>query len=695
MEAHTHSMTQVFSDGGYIQYVLPHFQREYTWETSDWQTLLEDAYTIYNEYDYHEEENDRSRPEHFMGSLVRISNGARNGITTFTLVDGQQRLTTISLLLCVLCTMVRESDPALARNVARMLINPDEPNLARYKVLPTIKHDDRVTYIEIVDAVTKNANVDGSAFAHTDSNILPAYSVLYGDLAARMLDGTIEAKKLFATLMRCFAVVTIDLKLEEQPYKIFESLNAKGKALTPGDLVRNYIAMTLPDTMQDEVFEQHWSVIDDLLQEKRTVGSSPFGELTGFLRHYLAARTGNLYNREHIYARFRDRIRREFEEPSTFVAEIVTMRRFAEYYDRLLRPEHEPSQSIEQALERLQTFEMSTAFPFLLMAYDAYEAGKITNMQFADILKAVENYVVRRFLCGKQANYLNNMFPTLWDDIDFERFPDSLHELLATKQYPTDHDVRNAIRFAKMYTRNQERIALILDTVNRGLSQGSGAYTILDGAPTLEHILPQSLSDNWQHELGDEWAEVQREHLHTLGNLTLVTQTWNSSLSNAPFAVKKDRLAENGLRLNGDYFERPIAQWNKESILIRADWLADRVMETWPALDTPKVVYQGSGLKPVAVTVLGTRYPVSTWRDVMYRMAEIVAEWVGNDEFTAFAQRHPDVFSQQPFRHRPKQLPNGWWVFLNLSRANVLKCVRQILMSAGIPDSEWGLEEVG
>lgn len=693
MEAHTHSMTQVFSDGGYIQYILPHFQREYTWETSDWQTLLEDAYTIYNEYDYHEEENDRNRPEHFMGSLVRISNGARNGITTFTLVDGQQRLTTISLLLCVLCTVVRENDHTLARNVTRMLVNPDEPNLARYKLLPTIKHDDRATYIEIVDAVTRRANVDGAEFAPSDSNILPAYRVLYSDLATRMSEGTIEAKKLFATLMRCFAVVTIDLKLEEQPYKIFESLNAKGKALTPGDLVRNYIAMTLPDTLQDEVFEKYWSIIDDLLQEKRLVGSSPFGELTGFLRHYLAARTGNLYNREHIYARFRDRIRREFEEPSAFVSEIVTIRRFAEYYDKLLRPEHEANQSIAMLLRRLQTFEMSTAFPFLLMAYDAHSAGAITDALFTDILRTVENYVVRRFLCGKQANYLNNMFPTLWDDIDFERLPQSFHELLATKQYPTDYDVRNATRSAKMYTRNQERLVLVLDTVNRGLSLGSGAYTVLDGAPTLEHILPQSLSSAWQTDLGVEADEVQREFLHTLGNLTLVTQSWNSSLANRSFTVKRERLSESGLRLNSDYFKRPIGRWDKEAILARAEWLADRVLETWPALDTPASVYPGGGTKPVAVAILGTRYPVSTWRDVMHRTAEVVSEWVGNDEFPAFAQRNPGLFSREPFQRRPKQLSNGWWVYLNLSRLDVLKYSKQILASAKIPESEWAIEE--
>jgi len=442
-----------------------------------------------------------------------------------------------------------------------------------------------------------------------------------------------------------------------------------------------------------KIFEEHWAVIERLLQEKRPVGSSPFGELTGFLRHYLAACTGNLYNREHIYARFRDRIRREFPEPKAFIAEIIKLRHFAEYYDRLLRPEHEPNRSIAAILGRLETFEMSTAFPFLLRAYEAHDSKRMSDAQFISLLNTVENYAVRRFLCGKQANFLNTMFPTLWEEIDFDQFPDSLHTLLATKQYPTDQDVRNAIRFGKLYTRNQQRLDLILTSINRSLSRDSDAYTVLGGLATLEHVLPQSRSPAWEAELGEGWPEVYREQLHTLGNLTLVTQSWNSSLSNAPFAEKRERLAESGLRLNSEYFGKEIERWDREAILARADWIADKVLEAWPSLDTPPYIDHTTGIRPVAVTILGTRYPVKTWREVMYRTAETVAEWLGS-AFPPFAERYPKLFSQQPSPHRPRQLSNGWWVYLNLSRASVLKYSRQIVVAAKIPEPEWHVEEV-
>ncbi len=693
MEAHTHAIARVFSDGGYIQYILPHFQREYTWETKDWQTLLDDAYTIYDEYDYQEDDSDRNRPEHFMGSLVRIGNGARNGITTFTLVDGQQRLTTVSLLLCALCSIVRENNPALARGISRMLINPDEINMSKYKLLPTTKHGDQVTYIEIVDAVTAKTGLDGFQTQQTDSNILPAYQYLHDQLSAKVADGTIEAAKFFATLMRCFGVVTIDLKLEEQPYKIFESLNAKGKALTPADLVRNFVAMTLPDTMQNEVFEKHWSVIDNLLREKEAVGSSRVGELTGFLRHYLAACTETLYSVDYVYERFRDRVRREFPEPKAFVDEIARLHRLAGFYDKFLRPQHEPGIAISSLLSHLQILEMSTAFPLLLSAYEAYDSGQIASGQFIDLLNAVENYAVRFFICGRRTNALNTMFPTIWAGIDRNRFSESSRELLATKNYPTDQEVRNSIRFGKMDTRNAKRVVFVLATVNRHLSLGSGAYTVLDGNPTLEHILPQKLSGAWEIALGDESAVVHQEHLDTLGNLTLVTQAWNSSLSNSPFGEKKPRLAENGLRLNRDYFTKPIHQWNRDAILARADWLAENVLEIWPALDTPDITEAGAVLRPLSVTILGVPHAVTSWSDVMHRTAETVSEWVGSESFPSLAERYPRLFSREPFKYRPRKLNNGWWVYVNLSRIDILRYCKTIVAAAGIPEAEWSVEE--
>jgi len=686
MEARPQTIQQVFDNGGYIQYVLPHFQREYTWDTEDCQTLLADAYATYIEL-----VGGAREPEHFMGSLVRVDKGTRHGIKTYTLVDGQQRLTTISLLLSAILVVMRETDPHAAKRIWRMLVNPDEAETAasRYKLVPTTKHNDRVAYIAMLTETPK---------ADNDSKIVAAYQHLLTYVREKVATGEVDAQKFCDTILECFQVVTIDLKSDEQPYKIFESLNGKGKPLTPADLVRNYVAMTLPPEMQEEVFTKHWEFIDAALAEKRDVGSSRYGELTGFLRHYLAMRTGNLTDREHIYERFRDRMKPL--APEAFAAEIATLRQFAEYYDRLLRPNHEPNLAVRDALTRLQTFEMSTAFPFLMRAYDARDRGEITSEQFLDVLKVLENYAVRRFLCGRQANVLNKMFPLLWGDIDLDNFSASLRERLASRQYPRDEEVRQGVHTRKVYSpSNGERLVFIYRVVNRHLSAGSGGYTVLDADPTLEHILPQSPNEAWKAELGETWEETYANYVHTLGNLTPVTMEWNAALSNRPFDEKRERLRANGLRINSEYFAREIAQWDEAAILARADWLTDKILAIWPAISTPLLKQTPAftlAPKPVTVTISGQTFPVSHWSAVLEQTTAVVAARMG-DDFTAIAEKFPQLFvRKKPSVNRgPYELPDGWWLCSYWGSKNIKKHCRDVILAADLSESDWNVEEAG
>ena len=303
MQADSFKIAKVFSGGGDVHYILPYFQREYAWEKSNWQVLLNDVLDIYEAYD------PDNVPEHFMGSLVVINDGTRSGtVPAFKLVDGQQRLTTISLFFCVLSRLAEKIKPALKVKIHKFLINPEETGLLKYKLLPTRKYGDQDVYIALIegqDQLPKN-----------DSKIPEAFSFLYKEIEGRIKREEIDLERLFIVLSNCLQVVFIDLNQEERPYEIFESLNAKGKDLSQADLVRNYIAMKLPESKQGEVFDKYWSKIENLLQEKRTVGRSRLGELTAFLRHYMAFRTGILINERHVYARFRDRIEIDFKSQS-------------------------------------------------------------------------------------------------------------------------------------------------------------------------------------------------------------------------------------------------------------------------------------------------------------------------------------------------------------------------------------------
>ncbi|MCA9953019.1 MAG: DUF262 domain-containing protein [Anaerolineales bacterium] len=674
MKADSLKINKVFSSGGDIHYVLPHFQREYAWEKENWQLLVKDIFSIYDVYD------DKKPPEHFMGALVVINDGTRNGtVPVFRLVDGQQRLTTISLFLHALGQLVRESDAKLYKRIQRVLINEDEPGLLYYKLLPTKKYSDQASYL----AILKNRPVP----VNVDSKIPLAYAYFQKDLHTRFQQGKFEPNQLFIVVMNCLQVVFIDLNQNERPYEIFESLNYKGKTLTQADLVRNYIAMKLPETHQTRVFEELWSPIEEMLQERRTVGRSRLGELTAFLRHYLAYHAGVLCNEEHVYSRFRDR--GETLDTEGFIEEISVLKRFAEYYNRLLRPENEPDQEIREQLQRLHVLEVSTAYPFLLFAFDAKDKQEISRADFLEGLTLLENYFVRRVLVRESTNYLNKMFPTLARDVDTNQFGTTLRQAILTKNYPSDVRIRQAAEMAKLYSSSgRPRLTFILETINRQLSAGTGAYTQLDGDATIEHIMPQKPSDEWKQALGENLMQ-DYELLHTLGNLTLVTQEWNSTLSNAPYADKKAILQNHGLLLNKNYFQNGPDIWNGAMIRERAAYLAEQTLAIWPSLgDAPEP--RGWQERPKSLTILGEIFEVKSWRDVAHQTAECVAQI--SDDFTAVTEDVSSYFSLEPFQGTCRQLSNGWWIYVNLSSDNVKRICDSLIDSAGIPEDEYDLE---
>lgn len=673
MEVNSLPINKVFSSGGDIQYILPHFQREYAWEKENWRTLIEDIFSIYENYEPH------SPPEHFLGAMVVINDGTRAGtIPAFKLVDGQQRLTTISILLSALAFIVKERDASksLYKKIRKQIINPDEEGELRYKIMPTTKYGDREVFFAIVD--------EKDTLPQNDSRIPTAFAYLAKELNTRIEVNDIDPEQLFIVITNCLHVVFINLDNRERPYEIFESLNAKGKPLTQPDLVRNYIAMRLPEDRQRDIFENHWSKIEHLLRENRTVAR--IGELTAFLRHYLAFQNGKLPNKDHVYARFRDRIEREYPTADTFIEEIRQLHDFAVIYDRFLRPENEPNPAIRKAIERLNILETRTAYPFLMAAYSSMQHGETEIQDFIAGLHILENYIIRRYLAGEPTNYTNKMFPTLWREIEPTAFASSLKVALLRKNYPSDETLQKIIPLQKLYDKRQTaKLVLILSSINAHLSRNSGGYTILDGEATIEHIMPQQLSPEWKMDLGKHHDEIHRELLNTLGNLTLVTREWNSSLSNSNFAKKQQKLSRHALLLNQRYFDT-VTKWDGESIEARTQWLTQQVMAVWQAFGEPEPTPIVTGKKPKALLFLGETHRVSSWRDVVTIMAECTIE-IASD-FEAIAKEMNAFFSQIE-RDRSRQLSNGWWLYVNISAKTAIEFCEKITTSAEVPDEEW------
>lgn len=588
MEANNVAIAKVFSSGGDIHYVLPHFQREYTWDKGNWETLLNDALAVYEEMQPAGENGvGFTNVEHFLGSIVVIHDGVRSGtVSAFKLVDGQQRLTTISLLLKALSNEIEQGQPTLSRKIEKFLLNADETGDLFFKILPTIKYGDREAYCALLG---------GQRVVSVGSKINKAHTYFREQLGLKLSEG-LNPEKLLNVLLNSFQVVFVNLNQNESPYRIFESLNAKGKPLTQADLVRNYIAMRLPSARQERVFTEYWSRVEELLQETRLVGRLP--ELTAFLRHYLAMRTGVLCDETHVYARFRDRAEKEFADAKGFEQELGVISKFASFYDELLRPSKITEIKIAAKLQRLNSLEILTSYPFMLRVFEQYHDACLTRDQVLGGLDALENYMVRRYLVGEPQSYLNRMFPALWSAVNIQDFAGSLKAALGSRNYPTNAGLLRSLESRKLYDKseqNRRRTTLILDSVNRQLSEGTGGYTVLDSSATIEHIMPQTLSDEWKAELGIQWEQTHRDYLHTIGNLTLVTSEWNASLSNAPFASKKQKLGSHALEINRSYLSREITQWNRDAIRERCEDLGETILRIWPSFLPIDVADDGEG----------------------------------------------------------------------------------------------------
>lgn len=676
MKADGLSINKVFLSGGDIQYILPYFQREYAWEKTHWQTLLNDVINIY-------ETSSQTASEHFIGALVVIDDGTRSGtMSAFTLVDGQQRLITISLFLCALSNCI-DSNSGLHRKIRKFLVNPDENKDLHYKIVPTEKYDDRQAYFSILR---------GHPVDHCKSRIIEAYNYFMSQVSIKLQSQNIDEDKLFKCIVQSMQVVFIELDRSEQPYKIFESLNAKGKPLTQPDLVRNYIAMRLPLDLQEQVFNKYWAKIEDILQDRRK--AARIGELTAFLRHYLSHIAGVLPNKGHVYARFRDRMETEYSTLDQFVGEIKNLYRFADYYDKLLRPENESDKQIREQLVRLNILEISSTYPFLMYLYDSYTNEKISREEFVDTLKILENYMIRRFLANEPTNYLNKMFPALRREIFERHILQSVKAALLNKNYPSDNRLRQRLLSNEIYDgRRQKRVIFVLETLNRYLSKETGGHTVLDGDATIEHIMPQTLNDLWKQQIGDSWETVHKDYLNAIGNLTILTQGWNSSLSNSEFHEKKSRLAQNILLLNKEYFSQDITKWNADAIRERTKYLTDLILEVWPALGEQPELDSVTGTKPTSLTILDESFNVKTWQEVVMQTAETISELMGADDFESLAGKFGRDFKRECLDDNYKKMSNGWWLYIRRSSKDIVLFCKKLVSSVdGLSDKDWKVE---
>jgi uncharacterized protein with ParB-like and HNH nuclease domain len=641
---------------GTKQYVVPLFQRPYRWEKKEWTVLWEDLVWLC--------ENEEPK-SHFIGSIVTMPTvSVPEGVAKFLLIDGQQRLTTIFILLTLLRDVAKSNGSNdLAQEIEQtMLVNPFKKGGDYFKLLPT--QLDRETFKTLIQGAEVSA----------DSRMLHCYEFFQRKLKQSNIAITAFNKVISTRL----SVVSIVLDHDDNPHLVFESLNAKGRPLTQSDLIRNYFFMRIDVEEQEATHARYWEPMQIALGE----------DLTECIRHYLM-RNGSIVKQGDVYFTLKDRVGQ-----NDALKPLVDIATFAGYYKKLLSPINEPNPQLRNALSRLNRLEVTTTYPFLLNCYHDYAQGKISADDLLSILQIVENYVIRRFVCNVPSSQLNKIFPLLYQQAQLKNpssLADGVRSMLQSRGYPKDAEFRARLMDSKLYGAGERLIKtrLILETLES--AHGHKEQPGFDNL-TVEHMMPQTLTDWWQNHLGEDWQADHELFLHTLGNLTLTA--YNSELSNDSFLKKRQHLNNSHLELN-TYFQS-VTEWNRAAIEARSKVLADLCLMVWPYFgegeSAPANVDTVTGRTPKAVTILGQKFSVESWRDVQAYTLNVIAE-LEPDSFAKLAGEYPRFISSDSEKFRRKrQLSNGFYIEVNLSARDVYRFCTQIIESIGLSSEDWIVE---
>jgi uncharacterized protein with ParB-like and HNH nuclease domain len=642
---------------GTKQYVVPLFQRSYSWDKKEWDLLWEDIIDLC--------ENEELK-NHFIGSIVTMpTSSVPEGVSKYLLIDGQQRLTTIFIILTLLRNKARSQgkDDIATEIEHTMLVNPFKKGDDYFKLLPTQ-----------VDREAFKALVNNMPYSE-EHGMFKCYK--YFERKINQQDDIIKINKVLTSR---FSVVSIVLDYDDNPHLVFESLNAKGRQLTQADLIRNYFFMRIHVDRQQEMYDLYWKPMEDGL------GSG----ITEYIRHYMM-REGNFVKQSDVYFTLKDRIERE-----NTIEALSRLAKFAEYYKKMINPEWESNILIGRALQRLKRLDSTTVYPFLLNCYDDYSNEVITTDEFVEVIGIIENYLIRRYVCNLETNQYNKLFAQLYGWIKNSHYPsftDGLRFELQKKDYPKDTFLKSRIMEVKLYGQGEKnaRTKFILENLEMQFSHKERPS--FDNL-TIEHILPQTLNDWWRDHLGSDWQADHELCLHTLGNLTITA--YNAELSNESFFKKKIRFSNSNLELN-HYFENAL-RWDREAIEKRTEYMSDLVIKCWPYFGDEQAAFQATsaddatGKIPQKLSILGQQFVVKSWREVLIKTLNTISD-LEPDLFRTIADNYSNYINQDPdrFAHN-MQLNNGYYINVNLSSRTIYRICVQFMETIGISRNEWIVE---
>ncbi len=539
------------------QFVIPIYQRVYSWEKEQCKQLWDDIIKTGG--------NDQIEG-HFIGSIVFVHDGIyATNHNELLIIDGQQRLTTITLLFIALRDHLNDEDEFLEKFSHqkiqnRYLINSDEKGDKKFKLF--LSEPDRDTLLSLIDENKRKPS-------EPSVKIVENFKLFEKWIS----ENTDKLETIFKGLEKLM-VVEISLERDkDNPQLIFESMNSTGKDLTQTDLIRNYILMGLEPEKQKIFYEKYWRAMEENFKQNETLFNQ-------FVRHYLTIKTRDIPNIHKVYEAFKRYQQERGIETETLLQDL---QKYCGFFCQIVFKK-EDDKDLNKALSFLVDLEMDVVYPLLLELYSDYSDGVLSKQDFISIIYLIESYICRRAVCGLGTNSLNKVFPSFTKHIQKDEYFKSLKVhfgyLTEKQRFPNNDEFKKLFITIDFYHFQKREYFL------ERLENFDTKEPVNTKECTIEHIMPQTLTKEWERDLGENFQAIHDKYLHTIGNLTKTG--YNDKYSNNSFQEKRDMekgFKQSSLKLNQGL--KDLESFGEKEIEKRANDLADWALKIWtyPKLD--------------------------------------------------------------------------------------------------------------
>ncbi|WRF50268.1 DUF262 and DUF1524 domain-containing protein [Helicobacter pylori] len=530
------------------QLVIPIYQRVYSWEKEQCKELWDDIIKTGG--------NDKM-DGHFIGSILYVLDRITHSDNTLLIIDGQQRLTTITLLL----TALRDHWSDKRKEIEdHYLINSNKDGDKKFRLI--LSESDKDTLLYLIDK-------DRRKPSEPSSKIVENFK-LFEEWIRK---NTNQLETIFKGLEKLMIVEIALEKGKNDPQLIFESMNSKGMELAQTDLIRNYIVMEIEIEKQEGFYNKYWRAIEEEFKQNKKW-------FDRFVRHYLTIKTREVPNINKVYVALKD-----YQQKEKIAIEdlLKDLQKYCRYFCRIVFKK-EDDKDLNKALGFLVDLEMDVIYPLLLELYSDYSDGVLSKDDFTPIIALIESYICRRAVCGLGTNSLNKAFPSFTKHIQKDEYFKSLKahfgSLTEKQRFPNNDEFKDCFITIDFYSFKKKKYFF------ERLENSGRNERVYTHEYTTEHIMPQTLTEEWERDLGENFQAIHDKYLHTIGNLTLTG--YNTEYSNRSFQEKKGMekgFKNSPLRLNQGLSD--LKSFGEEEIKKRANDLADLALKIWtyPNLD--------------------------------------------------------------------------------------------------------------